>query len=152
MKRKINQFCKGFYSSKTEIKKILYEVKSQKLNSTLMNVDYNAEIFLHGFCHIFAYALHKKYGYKIFEFKNPSGTMIHWCCIKKYKGYKLFIDVRGITSNYNEFLDEFQPDMGECPTIKNIVNLSKYNDEWEEKWVDFANEIIEKYPEYYFLN
>lgn len=80
---------------------------------------FDAEMFLHGVCGFFALALHDTFGYtieavyerpKAEESEEPeieehqwTDSLIHLYCIK---GNKL-IDVRGITDNDVEFLDEF---------------------------------------------
>lgn len=58
-------------------------------------VYYEANVFLHGICHIFAYVLHQKFGYDILEVKNKSGSMIHWCCITKYNGKNYIMMLEG---------------------------------------------------------
>lgn len=84
-----------------------------------MNCCYNAEMFLHGTCHVFAYALHQEFGYDFLELKGKSG-MIHWCCIADYNGTEIYIDVSGITADFNELIIEFQPDMGRSPSRKKL--------------------------------
>ena len=146
-------FQNGFYINKKEdVINILQKIKSNKPVNNSDNIYYNAHLFLHGICHVFAYALHLKYGYQILELKNETGSMVHWCCISKYKGKKVYIDVRGITSDYNEFIDEFQPDIGERPIQNIITNLNNYEDEWDAEQLVFANEIISKYKHYYLFN
>lgn len=146
---------KGFYeNNEEEIKFQLFKVKSKSISIELKNgehIYYDASIFLHGLCHIFAYVLHQKFGYDIYEIKNESGTMKHWCCISTYNDKEIYIDVRGITTDYNEVLSDFQPNIGLNPSMKKILNLSDYDDEWEEDIVMFANEIIDKYYSYYSL-
>ncbi len=58
--------------------------------------------FLHGFCNVFAQYLNEKYGYEI-EYIKEFGSLVHAYCI--YKG--CFIDVRGIHTDYDEFMKEF---------------------------------------------
>ena len=60
--------------------------------------------FLHGYCNYFSLALHNKYGYEIMNLYNCDKTLIHSFCTYK----KNFIDIRGITSNLNEFLIDFE--------------------------------------------
>ena len=152
-----NHFHKGFYENDVEsIKTQLGKIKSINSAEIFKNGDcvyYEANIFLHGICHIFAYVLHQKFGYDILEVKNKSGSMIHWCCITKHNGRKLYIDVRGMTTDYDEFLSEFQPDIGLKPLKNKIINLENYEDEWKETdQLQFASEIITKYYSYYSLS
>jgi hypothetical protein len=60
--------------------------------------------FLHGECDIFALQLKRKYPkYTVCVIKDEKCACIHAYC--KYKQY--YIDVRGITSDADEFFDEF---------------------------------------------
>lgn len=148
-------FHKGFYEScKENYMKQLLNIRSNNQDMEPKTY-YSAEFFLHGICHIFAYDLHRKFGYDILELKNKSGGMTHWCCVSDYNDKKLYIDVRGATTDYNEFLEEFQPDMGEHPLEKIIdeKDLINYNDEWEEEeQLKFADDIIERYYNYYSVH
>lgn len=59
---------------------------------------------------------------------------------------KLYNDVRGMTTDYDEFLLEFQPDIGKNSLKNKITNLEKYEDEWKESdQLQFADEY-QKYP------
>ena len=78
--------------------------------------------------------------------------MCHWFCISKYNGKEVYIDVRGMTTDYEELLQAFQPEIGSNPSRRIIEDLSEYNDEWEERPLKFANEVISKYYNYYSLN
>lgn len=153
---KINnkRFHKGFYENTQEdIKTQLFKIKDENPKEEFRKKDccYNAEIFLHGICHVFAYALHQQFGYDILELRSKSNLMVHWCCISNFDGKEIYIDVRGATTDYEELLMEFQPSMGKTPLKKKIKDLTNYSDEWEEDQVKFANEIISKYYNYYSL-
>lgn len=148
-------FHKGFYEScKENYMKQLLNIRSNNQDMELKTY-YSAEFFLHGICHIFAYDLHRKFGYDILELKNKSGGMTHWCCVSDYKGKKLYIDDRGATTDYNEFLAEFQPNMGNHPLEKIIdeKDLIDINDDFEdEEQLKFADDIIERYYNYYSVH
>lgn len=149
-------FHKGFYESCKENNMAqLLNIRSNnpaEISKTGECFYYYAENFLHSICHIFAYVLHQKFGYDILELQDESGCMVHWCCVSDYKGRELYIDVRGATTDYYEFLSEFQPSIGKNPLKRKIneKDLVDYADEWiEEGQIRFANEIIEKYYNYY---
>lgn len=147
-----DNFHKGFYENgkeniRTQLLKI--EDSNSKEEFKRINCCYNAEMFLHGICHIFAFALHQEFGYDIFELE--SGTTVHWCCISDYNGKEIYIDVRGATTDFDEFWWEFQTDIGKNPSRNKIINLTDFADEWEEVELKFANEIITKYYNYYSL-
>lgn len=61
--------------------------------------------FLHGYCDSFATALHKKYGYPIEAIYN--GHLTHAYCVVERDGVKYYIDARGITNDWGEFITEF---------------------------------------------
>ena len=147
-------YHKGFYEAPPEdIKNILLNVRST-LPALIDNdnkIYYNADFFLHGICHIFAFALHQRFGYDIYSFKNKSETFVHWCCISYVDNYPVYIDVRGITNSYEEFLSEFQPDLTLTPIKQKIDNIDDYDDEWDETQIKFANELIDTYYDYYIL-
>lgn len=151
-----NNFHTGFYENGIEnIKKELLEIKSSGDSVEILKnsecVYYSAEDFLHGICHIFAYALHQKFGYDILELKSNSGSTVHWCCISNYNGKEIYIDVRGVTSDFDEFLFEFYPEIREDFSKNIIKNLTNYEIELEKNELKFANEIIEKYYNYYLI-
>lgn len=148
-------FHKVFYEScKENYMKQLLNIRSNNQDMELKTY-YSAEFFLHGICHIFAYDLHREFGYDILELKNKSGGMTHWCCVSDYNGKNLYIDVRGATTDYNQFLEEFQPDMGEHPLERIIAeqDLIDINDDFEdEEQLKFADNIIERYYNYYSVH
>ena len=65
--------------------------------------------FLHGNCNIFAEYLHKKYSYNIEAvFEEPSQLIHMYCTTVSPFGEKLYIDVRGVNSDFGEFMQEFE--------------------------------------------
>ncbi len=68
---------------------------------------YNAYQFLHGYCYVFAEALHDIYGYQVENAYGENGFLVHSYCITYDEDSPLFIDVRGITDDYQEFIEEF---------------------------------------------
>jgi len=152
---KNEKYHKGFYENKEEnIITHLLKIEDNNPNEEFKKTGccYNAESFLHGICHIFAYALHQEFGYDILELKSNNCSAVHWCCTTQYKGVELYVDIRGMTSDIDELLTVFQPNMKTKPIIDKITDLTNYKDEWEEDAVKFANEIIKKYYNYYSIN
>lgn len=148
-------FHKGFYLYGNEnITYKLLGIKSSfpaEIRSYNDKIYYQADVFLHGICHVFAYTLHQRFGYDILEIENESGTTTHWCCLSKYRGKDLYIDVRGMTTDFNEVLWDFRPNIDNHPVKRIIEDLSPYEDEWEDDTIKFANELIDKYFDYYSL-
>lgn len=147
-----NNFHKGFYEINEDNNKMQsHMIANMNIPEIFKERTYFIHHFLHGMCHIFAYVLHKRFGYDILEIKNISGSCIHWCCIANYKGKEIYIDVRGMTTDYQEFLQEFQPDIGKNPTKNKIINLKDYDDELEGAKIELANEIITALYDYYSM-
>lgn len=147
-----NNFHKGFYEIDEGNNKMQScMIANMNIPEIFKERNYFIRHFLHGMCHIFAYVLHKKFGYDILEIKNISGSCVHWCCVANYDGKEIYIDVRGMTTNYQELLQEYQPDIGKNPTKSKITNLKDYDDEWVETEIKFANEIITTFYDYYSI-
>lgn len=125
----------------------------------LAQVEFSADIFLHGVCGIFAPALHKKFGYDIVVLaeENIEGLgwyarLIHVFCRKG----AAFIDVRGVTEDEEAFLDEFSNFTSrhdECFQIQPQELESVLQKEMSQKeYHDFlyaAENLIEKYQDGY---
>ncbi len=69
-------------------------------------IRFNAFDFLHGYCNEFADFLHKKYGYQV-EAVKEDGELVHMYCTADISGKKHYIDIRGITDSWEEFMEEF---------------------------------------------
>ena len=81
--------------------------------------------FLHGYCDTFATILSKKYGYEIEAMYNEHNELIHAYCVKQVDGVNYYIDVRGITSNWFDFVAPF-PDY--WYTIGQLREIPEYDD------------------------
>lgn len=62
----------------------------------------NADVFRQGVCQLFAYALHKTYKYPVYKLSVNRG--FHIFC--KSENGKYYIDVRGITSDFEKFIKD----------------------------------------------
>jgi len=74
----------------------------EALEATILSDGRSAEIFLHGYCDVFALALHQAFGYEMEQMADSAepDTLVHAYCIShNAAGNKVFIDVRGITSS-----------------------------------------------------
>ena len=67
----------------------------------------NSEVFLHGSCNLLALALHEKFGYKVYEIRDNQERLFHVFCKATYRGQDVYIDVRGITTDFKECFSEF---------------------------------------------
>lgn len=109
--------------------------------------------FLHGFCNIFAEVLNAKYGYPIYVIIDDNGYCVHCFCVNIVNGVNYYIDVRGITTDYIEFISEFEDFTDEDSSRINTIPIEKYKfftvDDSEMK--SCADEIITQYNEYYVM-
>lgn len=112
----------------------------------------NAHDFLMGACNLFALALHKKFGYKVYTIKHEN-QIYHYFCITYSKGHKIFIDVRGMTSNFEDFmLGVLLPQNSEYFIHKIEINEDEeLSEKWAKEGLLFANAIISKFPEFYSI-
>lgn len=105
----------------------------------------DARIFLYGSCDLFAIALHRKFGYKMFKLENNS----HFFCESTYNDITIYIDVRGMTLNYDSLIAPFIHD-GSTKKIEYIDNCEM--SESEKFGFEFANQIIDDYYSRYNVN
>ena len=63
--------------------------------------------FLHGWCDAFAFLLHDEFGWDVEEIVDEGGLLVHAYCVRYDDGVPVFIDVRGETTNFYDFVYEF---------------------------------------------
>lgn len=73
----------------------------------LMNEDNDPYLFLHGECPHFAMALSRRFKYQIERVRDIDSNLIHVYCISQHRGQRVYIDVRGMTTDARTFFDEF---------------------------------------------
>lgn len=105
----------------------------------------NAHDFLHGYCCTFAYYLSRRYGYSIIVRKpKNNNTVIHAWCEKNNH----YIDIRGITNQFNEFweeyedFDNFDPEDDTMETCR-FTNPQDFKDYIGQQYEDFSLKAIE---------
>lgn len=116
------------------------------------NIYYDASIFIKGSCHLFSLALHKEFGYDTFEIRK--GASCHFFCQTTYQGKSIYIDVRGATTGWEEFLSGVLGDFHDQAEIthQDIEEIAKLNDPddlYAEDGLAFAKYLIHEHPEYY---
>lgn len=101
----------GFYLELDELKKYDNEVNFDFLeNIMVINTPEeasNAFNFLHGCCDEFAVHLSNVYGYQIESVRDEDEKLVHSYCIDMIGDKKVYIDIRGITTDAELFFDEF---------------------------------------------
>lgn len=113
----------------------------------------SAHQLLRGSCHIFALALEKVFGYTPYIIEGKNGSGFHtFCQIYKRLSW-IYVDARGMTSSFDEFMDVAKEFVTDEYTIRSIVAKDidewKKDDEYFDLALDFAVAMIEKYRDYY---
>ena len=147
---------KGFYNDENFIKslaEILYDDFFELPDDDLFPYSM-AYPLLCGSCHIFAEALQKKLGYNLYVIESIDKKSFHAFCQVYADNRLYYVDARGMTSSFNEFMDAAKQFVhGEYtirPVSTNEVAEWKSDDYYEEA-SSFAESIIEKYKECYTL-
>ena len=104
----------GFYIKLDELNEEYedYEYDFDFLENEVSYKNITPDWFLHGNCDIFACYLHEKYGYEmeaVYEYnsKYDALQLIHAYCTAEINNKTVYIDVRGITDDWDEFIEEF---------------------------------------------
>lgn len=148
---------KGFYTDgdpTVPLQKIYYTDFFEDLNDDEFPFD-TAYPLLCGSCNHFTVSLAKVLGYTPYIIEANSNKGFHAFCqvYKKQKWY--YIDARGVTSSFNEFMDIAKTFVKDEYIIR-PVNPEDI-EEWEkdfnynEEAYAFAEAIIEKYKECYIV-
>ncbi len=96
----------GFWTDLKDLQDEYPEATFGYLENELQTHGCTPYTFLHGCCDIFAMVLHEKYGYKL-EYAEWLG-LVHAYCVAEHNGETFYIDVRGISTDYEEFMKEFE--------------------------------------------
>lgn len=139
------------------LKKALNHQFADNENETAdaQNVYYDASIFLQGSCQLFSLALHKEFGYDAFEIRK--GTSCHFFCQATYQGAPVYIDVRGVTTSWEEFLSGLLGDFHDqaeitSQDIEETAKLDDPDDLYAADGLVFAKHLIHEHPEYYDIS
>lgn len=125
------------------------EISPNQINSIDLDCPYeDADIFRQGSCQIFAYALHEEFGYKVY--KIQVGKSFHIFC--KSDDESKYIDVRGITSDFNTFITGSDVSNVEQDVSKEYkFEEDDFTCEFADIALAFAKSIIKKGRERYKL-
>lgn len=121
-----------------------FEIEIDDSDETFPYTD--ASDFLMGSCQLFATELNKKYGYPIYEV-NLNGRMIHCFCKVDIGKTVYYVDVRGVTNDFSEFLLETNVSKDDDFIIQEYKVDS--SDKWDDIGLKFAQLLIDRNPEYY---
>ncbi len=155
-----NAFKTGYYLEETHLESGGFEymeVDDIGGELDLKSSRWNPYSFLHGHCDLFAKVLNQKFGYPILYAYGDNGCLAHAYCIVDVNGKQCYVDVRGICSDWDEFISEFDDwlpideDGNLAPTISS-ENTLEYHDELADDRMDIeyiAEVIIDAQPDYY---
>ena len=115
----------------------------------------SAETLLRGSCHHFALSLQKVLGYNPYIIQGNDKKSFHAFC-QIYKGRTwYYVDARGITSSFDEFMSvarEFVSDEYTImPVTQETIEEWKEDSDYDNEAFAFAEAVIEKNIECYML-
>lgn len=106
--------------------------------------------FLFEYCEAFAASLNQHFGYKVEYLYDDNGNLVYTYCVLNIGGKMHYIDIRGVTDDWNEFIEKFNeylPDVDRQKlNIKMYGHISCNNN---EKITNEANNIAAMYRHYY---
>lgn len=113
----------------------------------------SAHSLLRGSCNHFVVALHKVLGYTPYIIEQTDKRGFHAFCQVCKNGNLYYVDARGVTSSFDEFMSvarefvrsEYTISQATPDVIENWETGSEYN---EEAYI-FAEAVIKKYMDYY---
>ena len=152
-----SHFHKGFYLSDNVIEALM-NVENEHYSEIQCEdydaVDYlytSARLFLQGSCNLFALALYEEFGYEVYEVRDCENRLVHVFCKSKYQGQDVYIDVRGVTTNFAECFCEFSNRMnrGYVIGLRDIEEDKCLEDEGDKTGYPFAKAVLAKYRGYY---
>ncbi len=112
--------------------------------------DEDGNIFLYGSCNLFAKALHLTFDYQVFE--AITGTDNHWFCKCAYFDRGLYIDIRGATSDFDEFSRPYRFMVSSnkpMPIIRNETDMNFNDEAWQDTGMIYALSIVSSHKHFY---
>lgn len=154
-----SEFHKGFYNDDDPMQS-LCNIEYTEFFELPDDDDFpywSAWSLLCGSCELFALALQEMLGYNPYVIEGTNGTGFHAFCQIYKNGKWYYVDARGITSCFNEFMDVAKIFVKNEYIIRPVSATDI--DEWkkEDEYGDikaglsFAKAVIEKYQLHYVL-
>ena len=146
---------KGFYNDDDpteELHNISYTDFFIDLEDTEFPYNF-AYPLLRGSCHVFALSLNSIFNYTPYIIEGRNGIGFHSFC-QVYKNKKwYYIDARGVTTSFDEFMDVAKEFVFDEYTIRPVNNrdVSEWakDSPYDNEAYAFAKAIIEKYKDFY---
>lgn len=148
-------FHTGYYVGGESVKK-LEQVDNPEWNfedsdDAKPGFDYeSANVFVKGSCNIFAIALAKNTHIKTFNWFGSNDGLVHAFGMTTYKGMDAYVDVRGATTDFEEFIQPFSS-IGESfnPIPQNVMDEYIEMNESDRFGYRFAERLICEHRDYY---
>lgn len=147
---------KGFYNDdnpEDALDKIYYSDFFEEPDNEDFPYDFAHEL-LCGSCNVFALSLQKILGYQTYIIEDNNNGYHAFCQIYK-NGTWYYVDARGITSSFDEFMTVARTFIRGEYIIREVsqkdIEKWKNEDYYTEEGYSFAQAIIEKYRECYVL-
>lgn len=152
-------YHKGFYNDDCDPTEALKDIKYYDFFDYPDDEDfpfYSAELLLRGSCNHFALSLQKIFGYTPYIIEGTSHRGFHaFCQIYRNKRW-YYVDARGITTSFDEFMDVAKEFVSDEYIIRPIEDqdIANWNKDpyYENEAYAFAEAIIEKYRDCYELS
>lgn len=148
-------FHKGFYRDETPDKQLenTYYADFFELPDDIEFPYDTAHSLLCGSCHLFALSLNKIFGYTPYIINGITGGGFHaFCQIYRNKKW-YYIDARGITSSFSEFMDVAKTFVSDEYVIRQATSADikewTKDENYLEEALAFAEAVIERYKECY---
>ena len=110
---------------------------------------------LRGSCHHFAISLQRVLGYNQYIIRGNNNKGFHAFCQIYKCGLWYYVDARGITTSFDEFMtvakDFVSDEYTISPVTADIIEEWERDSEYNEEAYAFAEAIIRKYKSYYTL-
>ena len=152
-----HEYHKGFYTHNNPTKPLL-NIKYTDFREFPDDEEfpyYSAYELLCGSCHFFALSLKKIFNYNAYVIEGIDRRGFHAFCQIYKKGTWYYVDARGITSSFNEFMDVARTFVGDeyiiRPVTANDVDEWEKDDNYKEEAYAFAEAVIKEYKECYTL-
>lgn len=150
-------FHKGFYNDEDYLKSLqnihysdFFEVPDEE-----DFIYHSAYVLLNGSCNHFAIALSKVHNYNAYIIQPIDKECFHAFCQIHIDKQWYYVDARGITSSFDEFINGVKSFVGNEFTIRKMSQIDIDNWEKECKYNSeayaFSEAIINKYSECYLL-
>lgn len=115
----------------------------------------SAYSLLCGSCNHFAVSLQKVLGYNPYVIEDKNGKGFHAFCQIYKRGKWYYVDARGVTSSFDEFMkvaSEFVSDEYTInPATSDVIAEWENGGDYNEEAYAFAEAVISKFRDYYTL-